>query len=201
MSRYGMFLAAIGLVSLVGCNDFDPKTKPQSTVLRKWTQDIGEFKAEAKRAVSEGTPEYSDPILGPLEMYGPIVQDLSSMAVDQQLAMFQITHDRYPNSHKEFMDEIIYKNNLKLPVLPGKKVYQYDVANHQLVVVMPLRDAEGKVIAEPTAAATPDPAATPAAAAPATEPNATPAGAPAADPNTIKLPGGLSLPAPQTLPE
>ena len=41
-----------------------------------------------------------------------------------------------PNSHKEFMEaDSPGLNNVELPVLTGGKTYQYDVENHELVVV------------------------------------------------------------------
>jgi hypothetical protein len=40
-----------------------------------------------------------------------------------------------PKDHEEFMTQIIKKNNIQLPVLPGGRQYQYDVENAELVVV------------------------------------------------------------------
>ena len=33
------------------------------------------------------------------------------------------------------MEKIIKRNGIKLPVLPGDWQYQYDVANHELLIV------------------------------------------------------------------
>lgn len=44
-------------------------------------------------------------------------------------------HERYPKDHEEFMTQIIKANNINLPVLPGGRKYQYDVENHELVII------------------------------------------------------------------
>ena len=33
------------------------------------------------------------------------------------------------------MEKIIKRHKIELPVLPGKRQYQYDVENHELIVV------------------------------------------------------------------
>jgi hypothetical protein len=52
------------------------------------------------------------------------------------------------------MEKIIKANNIQLPVLPGNKIYQYDVENHKLVVVE--APAAPDAPAAPGAPATPD---------------------------------------------
>lgn len=50
------------------------------------------------------------------------------------MADFQALNERYPKDHQEFMDQIIKANNIKLPVLPADKKYQYSPDRHELMV-------------------------------------------------------------------
>ena len=60
---------------------------------------------------------------------------MAKLGVDHSLNIFYATNGRYPKDHDEFMREIIKKNNLQLPKLPYGASYEYDVANHKLIVV------------------------------------------------------------------
>lgn len=117
-----------------------PVEKKRESIIGKKTQDIGEFKADNKDFTVKGDemPEMN-PInpLASMKAYGPTLQKLSKMHIQQALNLFQAEHDRYPKDHEEFMTKIIKQNQIELPVLPGKSVYQYDVENHELVIVTP----------------------------------------------------------------
>ena len=51
--------------------------------------------------------------------------------------LFQGEHGRLPNSHEEYMQEIIQKNNIQLPRLPDGQEYVYDPAAGELNVRRP----------------------------------------------------------------
>lgn len=121
------------LLCLFGCDDTTKKSP--NSIIGKKTQDIGEHKPEAGAKVSDSKVQISDPVTGPLQAYGPMVEQISKGAVAQALNLFNASEGRYPNSYDEFMTRIIKENNIRLPVLPGGKKYEYDVANHQLVVI------------------------------------------------------------------
>lgn len=125
------------LLCLFGCMESLEKQtqKSPNSILGKTTQNVGEFKPEAGAAVSDSKVRVSDPITAPVQAYGPMLEQISKTAIAQALNLFNATEGRYPNTHEEFMTRIIQENNIRLPVLPGGKQYQYDVANHQLVVV------------------------------------------------------------------
>lgn len=134
--------------------------KDPNSIIGKTTQDIGEFKPAEGAAVSDSKVHVTNPVTGPLEAYGPMVEQISKTHIAQALNLFYATEERYPASHEEFMTKIIKPNNIRLPVLPGGKQYQYDVPNHQLVVIdAPVAPAE-PAPAEPAPAA-PAPAAAP----------------------------------------
>jgi hypothetical protein len=131
-------LAMIGAMVLCGCmqKSLEEQTKKsESSIIGKKTQDIGEFDPNAGAQVSDSRIRASDPVTAPLSAYGPMLEQISKTHIAHALNLFYATEGRYPNSYDEFMQQIIKPNNIQLPVLPGGKKYQYDVANHELVVV------------------------------------------------------------------
>lgn len=119
-------------------NADNEKREPTSTgIFGRSTNEIGEFDNSGNAQVSDGQMRPTNPLnpLGSLNSYGPIVEKLAKQHIDRCLNLFRATHDRYPNSHQEFMEQVIQANKVELPVLPGGKKYQYDVENHELVVV------------------------------------------------------------------
>lgn len=134
------------LLCLFGCMDSLEKQTQKSpdSIIGKKTQDIGEFKPEAGAKVSDSKVHISDPITGGAQAYGPMVEQLSKSSIAQALNLFNASEGRYPNSYDEFMTRIIKENNIRLPVLPGGKKYEYDVSNHQLVVIEAPAEASDK---------------------------------------------------------
>ena len=49
--------------------------------------------------------------------------------------MYRAETGEYPKDHDEFMNKIVKRHGIQLPVLPGGRQYQYDVENHELIVV------------------------------------------------------------------
>ena len=135
-------------VLLTGCGSIldDQVKKSNGKVLGKTTQDIQKFDPNAKQEVSDSkvridTNDITAPVTGPLQAYGPALEQISKTHIKHALDLFNATEGRYPNSYEEFMDKIIKENNIQLPVLPFGHKYQYDVANHELVVVKPPAEA------------------------------------------------------------
>lgn len=146
------WIPSLALLLLVGCMPkIEPpapkpqaETKKKESLLKRRTQDIGKYDPNAGLPLVESDVEVSASPLYALEAYGPMAQKGSEMSTNMYLEMFKVDHDRYP-TYEEFMAEIIKRNNLQLPVLPGKKAYQYDEENHRLVVV----DVSGEKADEP----------------------------------------------------
>lgn len=113
------------------------RTPTDTGIFGQTTDEIGEFDRSENAQISDGQMRSTNPLnpLGALNSYGPIVERLSKQQIDRCLNMFHATHGRYPDSHQEFMEQVIKANNVSLPVLPGGRTYQYDVENHELVVV------------------------------------------------------------------
>ena len=131
-------------VSATGCKDPNAKQvvdhNPKESIIGKETQDIQEFDPNDQDVeVSDGKMKTPHPLnpMGALAAYGPTLEKISGMGIDMQVRLFHAEHGRYPKDHAEFMEQIIKKNQIKLPVLPGGAEYRYDVEKHELVVVKP----------------------------------------------------------------
>lgn len=127
-----------------GCAEPDSVTQaPEKTgtatgIFHQKTDDIGEFDPAAGREVSDGKIDedrLATPLIGGLAAYGPLVEQTSKLQIQHAINLFHAANDRYPKDHAEFMQQIIKANRIQLPVLPAEAEYQYDVENHELVVV------------------------------------------------------------------
>lgn len=61
--------------------------------------------------------------------------------VPQALNLFEAEHGYKPRSHEEFWQEIIVKNNIRLPELPPGHRYVYDPQRGELMVEIPAGSA------------------------------------------------------------
>ena len=131
VSTFFMIALCFGGIFQTGC------AEPQSDtgIINKKTQEIGEFDAKGEAQVADLQVKPSANPYASVGAYGFAVSEISKQAVQRHLQFFQAEHGRFPKDHDEFMTEIIEKYNIELPVLPGKRRYQYDVENHELVVV------------------------------------------------------------------
>ncbi|MEZ6062180.1 MAG: hypothetical protein R3C19_17715 [Planctomycetaceae bacterium] len=101
----------------------------------KTTTDIGEFQVREGEETVSSDIVYTNPVTGPLEALPGAKQQISELAIQHAVDLFQATNGRYPKDHDEFMTQVIQANNMRLPVLPKGQRYEYDVANHKLMVV------------------------------------------------------------------
>lgn len=140
MNRNQKLFCCLVLCSSIGCvkTGSSGAAKEDKSIIGKKTQDIGEFDPSAGAVVSDSTIDekrLATPIVGPMAAYGPLMEQISKMGVQRALDFFNAANGRYPKDHEEFMEKIIRENDIRLPVLPGGSKYQYDVENHELVVV------------------------------------------------------------------
>ena len=144
------FILSLVMLCVAGFSGCMKKTeegadKSKGGIIGKTTQEIGEFDPKGGANVSDSKVRVSDPILGGAQAYGPMVEQISKSHIAHALNLYHAEKGHYPKTHAEFMTEIIKKNRIGLPVLPGDKQYQYDVANHKLIVVdAPAPQPEGK---------------------------------------------------------
>jgi hypothetical protein len=58
-------------------------------------------------------------------------------AVPKALQLYEATNQRYPQTHEEFMNDVIKANQIQLPPLPPGQKYVYDVEARELMVERP----------------------------------------------------------------
>ncbi len=133
-------LIACGLL-LFGCTPPESTTKKENTgIFGKKTGEIGEYDPNAGEKVSDSQIDQKRlavPLIGSAAAIGPLMEQSAKLAVTQALNFFNAEHGRYPKDNEEFMEKVMvyYQLDGKLPLLPGGSTYQYDVENHQLVVI------------------------------------------------------------------
>lgn len=138
IQRHSNFQASFGSLSgivmivfvscFIGCQE--PQAAPpkkDTGIINKDTQDIAEADPDAQQADMSAKN-----IAG---AYGFAVSEVSKNSIKQAVEMYRATNGEYPKDHEEFMSKVIKQNGIKLPVLPGGRQYQYDVKNHELIVV------------------------------------------------------------------
>ena len=128
LSVVNIFLLAF---MVVGCEEPDMS----NSIINKTTQEIGEFNPDGDDQEADLQVKPSASPLASMGAYGFAVGEISRMSIEKAIQLFQAEHGRFPKDHEEFMSQIIKRNNINLPVLPGKRRYQYDVENHELKVV------------------------------------------------------------------
>lgn len=136
-----MFLRTLSLSCLCclfvsGCGDiFGLNEKPDKGIIGKTTQDVGKADDKDRKNASDSKVRVDNPITGPLQAYGPMMEQLSKSFVQHDLDLFYADTGKYPKDHEEFMQRIIKDNHRELPVLPFGAKYKYDVENHKLLIV------------------------------------------------------------------
>jgi hypothetical protein len=105
--------------------------------------EIGEFDQGAGKEVVTLDAKVSNPITGPVEILKTLQVKMPTLQIEQALNFFNANEGRFPQSHEEFMTQVIAPNNIRLPVLPSGLDYQYDVDGHRLVIV---NTADGKTV-------------------------------------------------------
>ena len=144
-------LISISLM-IVGCGrpsaqKFPNKKKqddePIQKVIGEVTQEVGEFKPGEAEVSDLAVKSNANPIQAYAGGARYAIAQTAKLGVTKALQLFNALEGRYPKDHQEFMEKVIKANGIQLPVLPGKRRYQYDVENHELVIVEP-QNADGK---------------------------------------------------------
>jgi hypothetical protein len=126
------------LGTLAGCMDSLAKQSQKTgSIIGKKTDKIEQFDPNKPQLVSDSKVRADDPVLYPLQAYGPIVEQISKLNIDHAVRLYEAQEGHYPRSHEEFMTGVVKANQIQLPVLPGGWKYAYDVENHKLEVVRP----------------------------------------------------------------
>lgn len=127
--------APLFLCLLVGCSDglVDRDPARKNPLALETTKEVEEFKGDAE--VVDQEIEISNPVTGALEAFEPSKQRIAILEIKHAVDIFQATEGRYPKDFDEFMQRVVKENNISLPVLGPGFYYQYDVENHELLVV------------------------------------------------------------------
>lgn len=134
---------ALGLsLLIVGCMDVSERDAQQPSA-PPVPAVIGEFDQKGGKEVVTLDAKVTDPITGPLEILKKARVEIPMLAIEHALNLYNAAEGRFPQSHEEFMTQIIEANNIRLPTLPSELQYQYDVAGHRLVIVS---TADGKTV-------------------------------------------------------
>jgi hypothetical protein len=141
MSKLTILVGCGGLsvALLCGCMDsLENQTKKDpNSIIGKTTDKIEKFDPNAKQQVSDSKVRANDPILYPLQAYGPIMEQISKLNVDYAIRLYEAENGHYPKDYNEFMSGVIKPNHIRLPVLPAGAKYAYDEQNHKLLVIQP----------------------------------------------------------------
>jgi hypothetical protein len=73
----------------------------------------------------------------PVSAYFGARERIAFIAVTDAMRKFNAEHDRDPESHEEFMEQIINANGIQLPALYENQRYEYDPETGELMVVGP----------------------------------------------------------------
>ncbi len=106
---WGIGIGALTIALAGGCVDSlaNQAKKDPNSIIGKKTDKIEKFDPKAKQEVSDSKVKADDPILYPLQAYGPMVEQISKMHVEHALDLFNASEGRYPKDYEEFMKRII----------------------------------------------------------------------------------------------
>ena len=81
----------------------------------------------ARTGVGQLGSEIADGPLGtPVKALFRVQETLAFMRLKQPMEIYRAIHGHYPKSHEEFFEEIVKRNNIRLPPLPEGTRYLYD---------------------------------------------------------------------------
>ena len=130
--KIAVAVVVVLISSFSGCGEPQqaPPAKKDTGIIGKVTQDIGEAESGAEQADLQAKGMLAAP-----GAYGFAVSEISKGQIKQAVELYRAETGEYPKDYDEFMNKIIKRHNIELPVLPGERQYQYDVKAHELIVV------------------------------------------------------------------
>ena len=132
----GLLLAMVLLQA--GCGPIKQtaeKKEKAEPIIGKTTQEIGEFDPAAGRTLRQDGGDKTNIVNHQFQAMAHVIHETSRLQIKHAMNLFYATEGRYPKSHEEFMEKIIKANNIQLHKPVNTAEYQYDVENHELVVV------------------------------------------------------------------
>jgi len=125
----------------VGCNPPARKKKAAKKkgtatgIINKTTTKVGEWDPDAGMEVVVEDGKDVNIINRNMKALGKVTHNVAQMKVKQSLELFRASEGRYPKSHEEFMSKVFKVYVEKLPEPLTTCEYQYDVENHELLIV------------------------------------------------------------------
>ncbi len=139
--RFVSIASLLMLCITVGCNPPTPKKKvakekgTATGILNKTTTKVGEWDPDAGLEIVVEDGEDINMINRNMKTLGKVTHQVAQMKVKQSLELFRASEGRYPKSHEEFMSKVFKVYVEKLPEPLTTCEYQYDVENHELLIV------------------------------------------------------------------
>lgn len=136
-------LIAMVLAGFAGCTE--SATVSTAPAKPKEGPQVVELNPQADNQVANPKQKITDPLTAPLTVYQNTKVVVPQLAIEHALNLFNASEGRYPESFEEFMTRIVKENQIALPDLPAGMQFQYDVANHKLLVIqVPSPDGSAK---------------------------------------------------------
>ena len=135
INRYLFIASVLFLCFTFGCGPpvkVAEKEKPKP-VLGGKTQEIGEWNPNGDQQLHEN--DEVNMINRTRVGATHAINEVSRLTVKRAVDLFWAAEGRYPKSHEEFMKKVIIANKIELPMPVTSCEYQYDVKNHELVIV------------------------------------------------------------------
>lgn len=129
------FCGALGCSPPGTVAEKEEKKEKRVPIVGKQTQKIGEWDPDADRQIREEGGDKVNMINRNFQGLSYALHETARLQVKQGLNYFYATEGRYPKSHEEFMEKVIKFYKIKLPEPVATAEYQYDVENHELLVV------------------------------------------------------------------
>ena len=139
--RFISIASLLMLCFTVGCNPPTPKKKvakekgTATGIIGKTTTKVGEWDPDAGQEIVVEDGEDINMINRNMKTLGKVTHQSAKWKVQRALEMFRATEGRYPESHEEFMKKVFHPGIKNLPEPITTCEYQYDVENHELLIV------------------------------------------------------------------
>jgi hypothetical protein len=137
-------MAVAVLTPLAGCGEEPKPAKkivPRETI-NKTTQNVLDLKAEMAKGgggqKTDNKVKESDYLTVVTDARRKALGDISKMAVQQRIGMYEALNGEKPKTYEEFMEHIIGKgkpDGMQLPMLPYYQEYAYDSDAKELVIL------------------------------------------------------------------
>jgi len=114
--------------------DAPEQTAEEDTVMVRAETGVG-VRGQSLTPVTANNPV--EIVTAPIAAMFRTEQRLIFQRVTQAENFFRAEHGRLPNSHEEYMQEIIQKNDIRLPTLPPNQEYFYDADAGELKTKRP----------------------------------------------------------------